>query len=397
MDVKQKVLDAGSKSPTSGFVQAIKDPRRSQVRKYMFLIHRWVGAVVAVYILVMSVTGVSLVFHDELSDALCTQPKIKTGSERLPLSRVVDGFQKKYSDYKVTGLIVSRKEGCPVDVFAVDSRDQRIDCLVDPFTAQVLGPRTSNPQLEFLRDVHHNLLSGKTGRTVNGVGAICLFILALTGVVIWWRGVKNWLAGFRISITGSARRINWSLHTVLGAWSLPFLLIMSISGFYFGFTAFFEKSLNYVFAVSSQRPLDEPTVAPTTDSMPGSKNRTSIDQLIANAKLRAPNTAVVERIAWPDNRRPAMRIWLSDSSTADDNASKTQVFLDPVTGSVLAVSTSGRPPAGDLVLQWLIRLHFGTFFGAVSKTLWLFLGLIPAILSISGLVLFWTGIKRRRP
>jgi uncharacterized iron-regulated membrane protein len=38
-----------------------------------------------------------------------------------------------------------------------------------------------------LLDLHGHLLAGPMGRRVNGVGAIALLVLAVTGSVIWWQ------------------------------------------------------------------------------------------------------------------------------------------------------------------------------------------------------------------
>lgn len=50
--------------------------------------------------------------------------------------------------------------------------------------------------------------------------------------------------------------------------------------------------------------------------------------------------------------------------------------------------------AGDVILSWIGPLHFGTFGGPGSagvavKTLWLLLGLAPALLAISGFLMYW--------
>ncbi len=57
--------------------------------------------------------------------------------------------------------------------------------------------------IEWLVNLHANLLSGSTGRLVNGIGAICLTSLCMTGAIIWWPGIKNW----RRSLT-----VNWRAH-----------------------------------------------------------------------------------------------------------------------------------------------------------------------------------------
>ncbi len=374
----------------------IETPQRSKFRKLMFTLHKWVGAVVALYILLMSLTGVSLVFHDELSDWLCPSPKISIGETRVPFSQLIRSSEQKYPEYKVTGLIVSHEKADPVDVFAAIENGKNVHLEVDPYTGEVLGVKKESEILKFLQDLHFNLLNGKTGRMVNGIGASCLFLLVTTGVVVWWRGIASWLSAFKMPLTGSLKRINWNLHSALGAWVLPMLTVWSLSGFYFGFPDFFEKLINPVFPVSSQKKLPEPDQSANIATEPVQPSGETIDRLIETARGTSRDQSFVERIAFPDKRRRSFRVWLAEPNSNDLTAPRTQVFLDPISSKILAISKSEQPPTGDLIIQWLIKLHFGTFFGTLSKSAWLLVGLTPAILSLSGLFLFVHGIVHRK-
>ncbi len=94
--------------------------------------------------------------------------------------------------------------------------------------------------IEWLVNLHENLLSGTTGRLVNGMGAICLTLLCFTGAMIWWPGVKNWRRSLTVSWRSHFARINWDLHSALGFWCFPFVLLWSISGIYFAFPRLFD-------------------------------------------------------------------------------------------------------------------------------------------------------------
>lgn len=373
---------------------------RSKVRQFCFVVHKWVGAVLALYMLVISVSGVALVFHDELAEWLCPTAPIEVRSERAAFAKIIANSEAAYPDYKVTGLSVPREEKHPTDVFALKGENDRINCQVDPYTGIVLGLKKENEVLEALRDLHFNLFAGKTGRMVNGAGGLLLGLLSLTGVVVWWRGVTKWMDGFKMSLAGSLKRVNWSVHSALGMWVLPFLLSQAVSSFYFGFPTFFEQNLNVIAPVSNQKKIAEPEVEdakPSKSSQPSaSAKKPGIDKLIAIARKKAGADSVVFRVAFPDKRRNSVRVWLKDSPGADENAPTTQVFMSPATGRVLAVSKSGAPPAGDQIINWLVKLHFGTFAGAASKWAWLFVGITPAILSVTGLFLFAHGIALRR-
>lgn len=397
MPVDSQSKPASERAFSSELNILLKTPQRSRFRKIVFNFHKWLGVFVALYFLLMSLTGVSLVFHDELSAWLCPSPAISVKPDRQPFSVIVENSEREFPGYAVTGIIVSHQATHPVDVFASNSDGKKINCEVDPYTGKVLGLKAESAILKFLRDLHFNLLNGKTGRMVNGIGASCLFTLIVSGVIVWWRGISNWLDGFGMRLTGSLKRVTWNLHSALGVWLLPVLLVWSISGFYFGFPEFFEQNLNLVFPVSSQKKLAEPDENKEPElNRANQLERIPIDQFVATAMASSNSREFVERIAYPDKRRKSVRIWLGDIENDDANAARTQVFLSPSSGKVLAVSTSDAPPAGDLIIQTLMKIHFGTIFGTVSKTAWLLVGLTPAILSVTGLFLFAHGIANRK-
>jgi uncharacterized iron-regulated membrane protein len=89
--------------------------------------------------------------------------------------------------------------------------------------------------VEWLVDLHTNLLSGHSGRVVNGVGAICVTSLCLTGATIWWPGIRNWRRSLTVNWRAHLARISWDLHSALGFWCFFFILVWGISGIYFSF------------------------------------------------------------------------------------------------------------------------------------------------------------------
>jgi uncharacterized iron-regulated membrane protein len=53
---------------------------------------------------------------------------------------------------------------------------------------------------------------------------------------------------------------------------------------------------------------------------------------------------------------------------------------------------------GDVVLTWLTRLHFGRWRNApVLKAVWAVLGLIPALMLVTGVIMWWNRVLRKRP
>lgn len=143
----------------------LEHPERSLLRHALFQIHYWIGAMLGLYVALMSVTGTILVHGNELA-----------------------GW---------------------------------------PFVRR-------------LANLHENLMGGRPGHLVNGVGAICLTVLCLTGAVIWWPGLKNWRRSITIDRRVHFARLNWDLHSALGFWFGPFVLLWAVSAIYFCFPRLFD-------------------------------------------------------------------------------------------------------------------------------------------------------------
>jgi uncharacterized iron-regulated membrane protein len=54
-----------------------------------------------------------------------------------------------------------------------------------------------------------------------------------------------------------------------------------------------------------------------------------------------------------------------------------------------------EPRFGDEVLAWFARVHFGRAWGTPVKTLWTLLGFVPAVLFVTGALMWWTRVVRR--
>jgi uncharacterized iron-regulated membrane protein len=52
---------------------------------------------------------------------------------------------------------------------------------------------------------------------------------------------------------------------------------------------------------------------------------------------------------------------------------------------------------GDIALAWLSRLHFGRWPNPTLKALWAVLGVAPAIMFVTGAIMWWNRVVRKRP
>ena len=99
--------------------------------------------------------------------------------------------------------------------------------------------------VEWLVDLHDNLLARSVGRVLNGVGGMLVIVLVVAGLVVWWPGWRRVAAGLRIGRPEASRRFALQLHNVLGVVSCALLLIWAVTAVYFAFPDLFERSIDF--------------------------------------------------------------------------------------------------------------------------------------------------------
>src|SRR5262249_39846058 len=130
-----------------------------------------------------------------------------------------------------------------------------------PVTGKIIGELPKNSWITILQDLHFDLLSGSTGRTVNGIGAFALVAMFLTGAVVWWPGIDRWRQSLLVNLRAGWKRVNWDLHSATGFWLLGLLMLWAVTGVEFAFRQPFRNVVNAVSPLTVVRP-PQSTVRP---------------------------------------------------------------------------------------------------------------------------------------
>lgn len=224
----------------------VRYPQSLWLRKALFRVHRWTGIGAGLYILVMSSSGSAIVYRDELTLALSAPVIVASQGTRMPLDELKQAARRRHPEYKLTKVYEGTNPNQAVEI-TFERGGKSMDRLFNPYTGADLGNRLriGFRLLLGLVDLHDNLLSGETGRLVNGIGGLCLTVLALTGSVIWWPGIRNWRRSLSLDWKAGSKRFLWTLHSVLGFWLFLFVLLWGVSGTYLCFPGAFSKTLNF--------------------------------------------------------------------------------------------------------------------------------------------------------
>ena len=216
----------------------VRQPQKIWLRRALFQIHLWSGIAVGLYIFTISVTGSVLVYWNELYRAATPQPIVSRASgPRLTEQQLVAAAQRSYPGYRVSKITRASNLDLAVGI-SLQRGDQLKHRLFDPRTGRDLGDAvpTGMRLVAFVLDLHDNLLAGPAGRTVNGIGAFAVLAVAISGIAIWWPGIKTWRRGLTLHRGVGWKRFTWHLHSMIGFWSFGFVLIFGLSGIYLCFS-----------------------------------------------------------------------------------------------------------------------------------------------------------------
>ncbi len=196
--------------------------------------HLWCGLGFGLYVLFISVTGSVLVYRNELYvAAIHDPPASQSTAPLLSDGDLAAAAERRYPGYRIENLIRPPDDAQAVEIWLerdggttkryFDARDG-----TDVGSASDTGMWLVTKLIE----LHSDLLSGPTGRRINGIGALAMLLSALTGLVIWWPGIKRWRRSLTLRRGVGWRRFNWDLHSMIGIWSFTFIVIFAVSGLY---------------------------------------------------------------------------------------------------------------------------------------------------------------------
>jgi uncharacterized iron-regulated membrane protein len=364
-------------------VNFVRQPQLNPLRKVLFQIHLWLGLVLAIYVIVIGLTGSILVFRGDLQKL--TFPEFFTvdrhGEPDAPLATILAELQHRYPGTQVSGLDYPTQRRQTYLTYLIRG-DQFLTVFSHPVTARVIGELPKTSWITRLQDLHYDLLGGRTGRTISGIAAACLTGMFLSGLILWWPGISRWTRSLWIDTRSGWRRINWDLHSVTGFWLFALLAMWAISGVEFAFPQPFRKAVN---AIS---PL---TVARIPQSGPAGSSTLQAVDFIERARSVEPNTKPALLVMASD-RRSAVLVQVTPTLHSEIYPSdEISLYFDQYTGALLERRASSDQAAtvGDVIMKWIGPLHTASFAGRAIHVLWAIFGLSFPILAITGFVMWW--------
>ena len=287
-----------------------KQPQNTFLRRALFQVHLWTGIAIGLYIVFISVTGSAVVFRRDLLYAkLGNVPAADAKGTRLTDAQLREAVLRRYPGGEITKLVISRRKATPAEVTLTRGSD-KIEERFNQYTGADMGEMhpASVAVMEWLVDLHDNLLRGETGRQLNAIGGALTCLLCLTGVDhLVARATRLGIRAFYFNPKQGWKRVNFDLHAALGFWGLAILFLWGFTAIYFAFPEPFNAAVDYL----------EPT------------------------------------------------------------------------------QIAGATRKGDAFLAWMVAMHFGRYGGLGVRITYVVIGLLPAVMFVTGAIMWWNRVLRR--
>ncbi len=201
-----------------------------------FLTWRWhfyAGLFVVPFMLMLSLTGLVMLFDDEIEHIRYAEIlKVTPQTQVVPVSQQLAAVQNSYPEAQVTQFIPASKPDVASRFSVRFSNGSTRFVTVNPYSAEVLGAiDRSDSWYQWANNIHGTLLIGDWGDYLIEVAASLGIILLVSGIYLWLPLDNARKAGFlNVRINNGARVFYRDLHANIGGVLSLVLLFFLISG-----------------------------------------------------------------------------------------------------------------------------------------------------------------------
>lgn len=354
----------------------------SAFRKW-YLVHKWTSLICTVFLLLLCLTGLPIVFRDELAIWLgeaIEPPEHVMVTVPVNLEAMVADAQARRPHDHVT--VLSLDDDHPAWFVALGATltapKSTALFMYDARTGVFLHDRPLEQGfLNLLLKLHIELLAGLPGTLfLGGMGLLFLASVA-SGVVVYGPFMRK--LAFGTVRQDRSSRLTWlDLHNLLGIVTVLWVLVVGVTGV---INTLEVPLLNYW-----QRTELADMTAPWKGKPAPTMTRT-VDEVVRVAQAAAPDM-VVRFVAFPGTRfaSPHHFMVFMRGQTPLTGRLLTPLLIDAETAQI---SAARKLPWYLTALRLSQPLHFGDYGGLPLKMVWAFLDVITIIVLLSGIYLWW--------
>ncbi|TWT04029.1 PepSY domain-containing protein [Reyranella sp. CPCC 100927] len=354
------------------------------------LVHKWTSLVSTAFLLMLCITGLPLIFKEEIQHAIDPPPALAapttpgaivsadTIAANALAARPGEAMVALWFQYD--GNIIVAQSAAPATPMPRPSTPQAFDWR----SGQSLGPprAESSGFMLVVEKLHTELFAGLPGALFLGVMGLMLVLAVVSGVVLYAPFMRR--LDFGTVRQGGSTRLKWlDLHNLLGVVTVVWALVVGVTGIINTFHDLAAAAVreNFLDLAASYR------------NAPPPKRFTSIDAAIAAARLAKPD-GTLQSVWYPGTRfsTPQHYAVFQHGTTPLTKRMLYVALIDAETGKLTDMPDMPWYAKALFVSQ---PLHFGDYGGLPLKIIWALLDIITIVVLGSGLYL-WLDRRKLR-
>lgn len=359
--------------------------KRTTVRAWS-LVHKWTSLVCTGFLLMLCLTGLPLIFHEEIDAVTGHGPEItaQPGAPLQDLDSVLATALKARPGE--VGLFMSFDVDRPVANVTTgptpDAPEAKMHfASIDRTSGEILPAGPAGGVMDVILQLHIDMFAGLPGMLFLGFMGLLFVIAVVSGVVIYAPFMRK--IDFGTVRASRSTRLKWlDYHNLLGVVTAAWVTVVGLTGVI--------NTLSTPIIQLWQMDQLAAMTAPYKDKPPVQRLG-SIHAAVATAQAAAPGMRV-QFVAFPGGSFSSQHhyaVFLQGSTPATERL-LTPALIDAETGELTAMR---RMPWYAQALLLSQPLHFGDYGGLPLKILWALLDIITIVVLVSGLYLW---LARRR-
>ena len=369
----------------------------SHARRLWLDVHLYVGLVLGGLFALLGLTGSVLVFYPGVDEALNPAMQVSRAVLDVPspdavLARVQALYPEHDGPWRIE-MPLAADDALRVRYYNPPETAGRgfapLMLSLDPDSLQVTSGRLwGDYAVTWLYDLHYTLLLGAAGKTAVGIAGLALLVSLFSGLYLWWPSRARLGAALRPVLRSGAVRKTYDLHVLSGVYGFVVLAVLALTG---SVLALPDEARSVVQAVSPLRPpvramaglLEEEGATPIP-----------LAEAVHIAQARFPG-AELRWIETPGSAGKPIALRFHQAPEPGRRFPRSQVWVHPSSGAILAVRDPLENTAGDTFMDWMHPLHNGEAFGLGGRLLACVGGLLPVLACVTGW-LRWQHKQRAR-
>jgi uncharacterized iron-regulated membrane protein len=358
-----------------------------------YRVHKWTSLICTLFLLMLCITGLPLVFREEIYDLRSNEvqaPDMPPGTPLASLDHVVDAAHQKHPDQRIYLVIWDNDRENVINVTMASFQKGRWRDFhaisVDARTAQVLDegkPHTDaiTKVMSVLVSLHVDMFAGEPGRLFLGFMGLLFAVSIVTGVVVYGPFMRK--LDFGTLRVHKAPRVHWlDLHNLLGIVATMWTLVVGITGMINTFGDLVIK----LWEVKTLSAMMQPY-----KGKPPLERFVSLDRVLSTARQAVPDM-MPYFISFPGGLYTTSRHFdvLLRGRTPFTSKLVKPALIDAETGALTATAELPWHLKAILLSQ---PLHFGDYGGLPLKIAWALFDVVAILVLISGLYLWLTRRK----